>query len=85
MQKGRPSASGGGYEWTMGDDQQTGSVYLGNLSGWSVVATGDYTGNGVSDIVWRSQASGDAYEWTMSNGQRTGSVYLGQLSGWAGK
>jgi hypothetical protein len=64
---------------------EAGSIYLGDLSGWSVVGTGDCTGNGVSGIVWQNQSTGATYEWTMSNGQQTGSISLGNLAGWSGK
>jgi hypothetical protein len=61
------------------------SVNLGNLLGWSVEATGDYSGGGTSDIVWGNQQTGAEYLWTMSNGTHTNSVSLGTIPGWSGQ
>ena len=61
------------------------SVYIGNLGGWNVEGTGDYSGAGTSDIVWENQTSGVTYQWTMANGTRASSTLLGSLAGWSGQ
>lgn len=33
---------------------------------WTVVGTGDFNGDGKSDILWRNQTTGDVVEWDMS-------------------
>jgi hypothetical protein len=37
----------------------TGNFYL---PGWSIAQTGDYNGDGMSDLLWRD-AAGDTYIW----------------------
>jgi hypothetical protein len=81
----RNQTTGDLYEWSMSNGQPAVSnIYLGQVSGWNEVGTGDFFGAGTSDLLWQSQATGDVYEWTMSNGLHTGTAdsYLGNLSGW---
>jgi ELWxxDGT repeat protein len=42
----------------------------------------DFTGTGVSELVWQN-SSGAVYEWLMSGNQHTGNVYLGAEAGWS--
>jgi len=53
-------------------------------AGFDVVATGDFTGNGTSDILWQNTSTGVLDEWQLSNGQWAASVDLGAHpgSGW---
>ena len=30
-------------------------------SGWEMIATGDFTGNGRDDLLWRNTTTGDLY------------------------
>jgi hypothetical protein len=76
------ASSGATYEWSFTSGQPTGSISLGGASGYSAIATGDFTGSGTSDVIWRNTSPGATYEWLMTNGQHTGDVYLGNLSGW---
>jgi hypothetical protein len=46
---------------------------------WSVALTGDFNGDGKSDILWRD-TSGNIAMWFMSGGQVTSSAGLGQVS-----
>jgi hypothetical protein len=75
-------SSGATYEWAFSNDQNSGSVYLGSLPGWSVIGAGDFFGTGTNDVLWQSAQSGAVYDWTMSNGQHVGDAFLGNLSGW---
>jgi autotransporter-associated beta strand protein len=78
-------STGDVYEWQMSSGQQSGNIYLGNLSGWSDVGAGYFYGAGAAaGLLWQNQSTGDVYEWQMSGGQHTGTdVYLGNLSGWS--
>ena len=35
-------------------------------SGWEMIATGDFTGNGRDDLLWRNTTTGDLYTWSMN-------------------
>ena len=34
--------------------------------GWNVVATGDFNGDGITDVMWKNASLGIASEWLMS-------------------
>jgi FG-GAP-like repeat len=85
------ASSGAVYEWLMTDDQPANSEYLGKLSGWRDIGSGNFHGDGVDGILWQNQSNGQVYEWSFADdnyeGQYVdsapvGSVYLGNLSGW---
>lgn len=50
---------------------------------WQIVQTGDYDGDGMSDLLW-SDTSGNTAMWFM-NGTTLKSppVFVGQVPGWA--
>jgi hypothetical protein len=50
-------------------------------AGYSVVAVGDFTGDGTSDILWYNASTGDTDEWLINNGQWAGSIDLGTHPG----
>ena len=55
---------------------------FGVLSGWQVVGTGNFNGNGADGILWQNSSSGDFYMWNPNGlGTFTGEN-LGVLSGW---
>ena len=43
----------------------------------------DFTGAGVSNVIWQYAPNGSTYEWTMTAGQHTGDAFLGALPGWS--
>jgi hypothetical protein len=56
---------------------------LGAGTGWSVNRTGDFNGDGMSDIVWQ-HSDGSIAAWLMSGLQRvSGGGLLGPGSGWS--
>jgi serralysin len=48
---------------------------------WSVIAIGDFNGNGVEDVLWR-HVNGTTAAWTMSGGQVVATPSYGVTSGW---
>ena len=50
-------------------------------AGYQVVAIGDTTGTGTSDIIWFNPTTGDTDEWLINNGQWTQSIDLGTHPG----
>src|SRR5208337_2790458 len=76
-------------EWLMqngniGSSQAVGSFGAG--SGWTVAGTGDFNGDGTSDILFYNSNSGTVGEWLMHNGQIASSQAIasfGAGSGWS--
>jgi hypothetical protein len=52
--------------------------------GHNVVAVGDFTGNGTSDVLWQNPSTGDVDEWQIVDGEWAKRVDLGAHpgSGW---
>jgi hypothetical protein len=76
--------------WYMGGPQ--GNVYEGSnwlsgpVTGWTVVGTGDFNGDGRPDLIWQNSSTGQVVVWYMGGPQ--GNTYLssnslsGSVSGW---
>ncbi|MCO6414644.1 SdiA-regulated domain-containing protein [Siccirubricoccus sp. KC 17139] len=65
--------------WTVEGGLVTAATGLGvSAAGWSAVAAGDLTGDGIADVVFRS-AAGDIALWQTSQGAVTASRGLGML------
>ncbi len=68
-------------DWTMSDGNRSSAwTYLGQGNGWKVVGSGDYNGDGTSDILWyNAQHSRRIGDWTMYRQRRRWrGPYLGQ-------
>jgi hypothetical protein len=66
------SASGGIEDWSMNGSQITASNWLtshGQItqpdSTWSMLGTGDFSGNGIDDLLWRQSTTGTLAVWLM--------------------
>ena len=69
-------------EWILLDGQWTASAQPGSIpSGYQVMGIGDFTGNGLSDILWQNPNTGDTQEWLINNGGWNGTVDLGTHPG----
>ncbi len=75
--------SGNTAIWFMNGTQVASSAGLGTVSPpWAIAATGDYDGNGVSDLLWRD-TGGNTAVWFMNGGQIASSAFLGTIpSAW---
>ncbi len=72
-------------EWLLSDGQWSSSVFPGSLPGtdWHAAGTGDFSGNGTTDILWQNVDTGAMATWEMSDGQYAGSINFGNLPfGW---
>ena len=63
--------------WLMNDAAVKSAHILGGDKGLSVVATGDYNGDGKTDLVWRNAATGVNTQWLMDGASRTSDRNLG--------
>jgi probable HAF family extracellular repeat protein len=74
--------------WLMQNGQLTVGANIGALgvgSGWSIAGTGDFNGDGTSDILLHNSTNTQVGEWLMQNGQLAqgqGFGTLGAGSGW---
>jgi len=55
-----------------------GTIDLGTHGGnYQIAGTGDFDGNGTTDVIWRNPTTGQIDEWHMVNGNWGGSIDLG--------
>ena len=77
-----PANGGNNDEWVLSDGHWLASAQPGSIpSGYQVAGTGDFTGNGTSDILWQNPTAGDTQEWLLNNGGWAGTVDLGSHPG----
>src|SRR5262249_2709616 len=67
----RDTTSGQVAEWKMSNGAIAAngvSVIGSSPTNWQIAATGDVTGDGTADVIWRDGNTGQVAEWKMSNG-----------------
>jgi hypothetical protein len=52
------------------------------LSGYNLIGTGDFNGDGTSDVIWQNKSSGQAEIWMMSNNHVATDIPIGNLGGY---
>ena len=65
----------------MGNGTRQGTADLGNMAGWSVLATGDFNHDGYGDILWRT-SPGTTQAWLFKNGAHVSTIDMGSTAGW---
>jgi hypothetical protein len=67
--------------WLMNGTQVTSVAGVGNVPvTWAIAGTGDFNGDGKSDILWRDATSGAAAIWLMNGTQVTQAANVGSAS-----
>ena len=65
--------------WFLNSSTVSATAGLGNVSNvWSVAETGDFNGDGMSDILWRDTA-GDVGIWFMNSATVSATAGLGNV------
>jgi hypothetical protein len=76
----RNSNNGAASIWFLTNGVVTSSTTIGSKPvAWSIDLTGDFDGNGKSDIVWSNTTSGARLIWFMNGGTIASTVSLGVL------
>ncbi len=66
------------YVWLMNGTTISSAPYLGGVAmNWQIDGTGDFNGDGKSDILWTNTSTGDRYVWLMNGTTLSSAVYLG--------
>ena len=79
------AATGGVVDWTINDGAVTQGNWLGTAeAGWNVAGTGDFNGDGTTDILFQNAATGGVVDWLMNKGAVSGGGIVGlAASGWS--
>jgi FG-GAP-like repeat/Lipase (class 3) len=54
--------------------------FSGSVNAYNIYAHSDFTGGGVSDVLWRNSTTGEVDTWLMSNGHISGGTGVGSVS-----
>jgi hypothetical protein len=64
--------------WLMNGTSYSSGVSLGVVpTQWQIVGTGDFNGNGKTDILWQNTATGERAIWLMNGTSYSSGVSLG--------
>ncbi|MBF0517168.1 MAG: FG-GAP repeat protein, partial [Nitrospirae bacterium] len=68
--------------WHMSGDSVSSTEFLPTMSdtNWEIVGTGDFNGDGITDIIWRHKTSGQNVIWLMNGIYVTDMVMLPTIS-----
>ncbi|WP_187293855.1 FG-GAP-like repeat-containing protein [Gloeobacter kilaueensis] len=80
--QGTGSKQGLNQIWRMNGTSYVASVSLPNLSdlNWQVAGTGDFTGDGKSDILWRNYVTGQNMVWKMNGTSYVSTINLNSVT-----
>jgi len=84
----RNSVNGQNLVWEMDGTTYKSATFLNTVaanSGWNAVATGDFTKDGKTDILWRNSGSGQNLVWEMDGTTYKNATFLNSVaanSGW---
>ncbi len=68
--------------WLMSNGAIASSAVFGASTSWNITGTGDFNGDGRSDILWRSPTTGALAIWFMNGGAVQSTAVMGVGSGW---
>ena len=66
----------------MDETGETGSVFVGSETAWSVEDVNDFNADGKADILWKKD-NGAYTVWLMDENGKTGSIWIGTKTGWS--
>jgi hypothetical protein len=75
----RNYSTGENAVWLMNGTTELNSVYLRTIPtnlNWDIVGTGDFNGDGNTDILWRNYSTGENAIWLMNGTTELNSVFL---------
>jgi FG-GAP-like repeat/FG-GAP repeat len=59
------------------------AAFIGGDPGWSVVATGDFNGDGKTDLIWHQASTGATVMWLMNGASVLQAISLGTSTDWS--
>ena len=77
----RHASTGMLYLWTMNGSTVEAETYVGTVdTAYDIVGTGDYNGDGRSDVLWRHLANGELWVWLMAGAAPLSVSYVGTVA-----
>ena len=66
--------------WLMNGAGLLQNILIGNIpTTWSINGTGDFNGDGKSDILWRQDATGNVAMWQMNGAGLLANILIGNI------